>query len=86
MRSGQRIGVVIPALDEERAIGRVIADIPDWVDQIVVADNGSRDATAAVAEAGGALVVHEVERGYGAACQKGIAALDGHRHRRLSRR
>ncbi len=76
MRQGQRIGVVIPALDEDRAIGRVIADIPAWVDQIVVADNGSRDATAAVAAAGGALVVHERERGYGAACQTGIAALD----------
>ena len=75
MRLGQRIGVVIPALDEERAIGRVIADIPDWVDQIVVADNGSRDATADVAEAAGARVVREPERGYGAACQKGIAAL-----------
>lgn len=75
MRLGQRIGVVIPALDEELAIGRVIADIPDWVDQIVVADNGSRDATAAVAEAGGALVVREPERGYGAACQRGVAAL-----------
>ena len=76
MRLGQRIGVVIPALDEERAIGRVIADIPAWVDQIVVADNGSRDATVDVAKASGATVVREPERGYGAACQTGIAALD----------
>ena len=75
MKAGKRIGVVIPALDEEPAIGRVIADIPDWVDQIVVADNGSRDATAAIAVAGGATVVREPERGYGAACLKGIAAL-----------
>ena len=76
MRLGQRIGVVIPALDEERAIGRVIADIPAWVDQIVVADNGSCDATVDVAKASGATVVREPERGYGAACQAGIAALD----------
>ena len=75
MRLGKRIGVVIPALDEERAIGRVIADIPDWVDAIVVADNGSRDATASVAVTYGATVVREPERGYGAACQKGIGAL-----------
>ena len=75
MRHGQRIAVVIPALNEEQAIGRVIADIPAWVDEIVVADNGSRDATAAVARAGGALVVTEAERGYGAACQAGIGAL-----------
>jgi glycosyltransferase involved in cell wall biosynthesis len=76
MRLGKRIGVVIPALDEERAIGRVLADIPSWVDQVVVADNGSRDGTVATAEAGGAKVVREPERGYGAACQTGIAALD----------
>lgn len=75
MRHGQRIGVVIPAVDEERAIGRVIADIPGWVDQIVVADNGSRDATVERAQAAGATVVRETERGYGAACQTGIATL-----------
>ncbi len=75
MYKGLSIGVVIPALDEERAIGHVIADIPAWVDEIVVADNGSRDRTAEIAERAGARVVHERERGYGAACQAGIAAL-----------
>jgi glycosyltransferase involved in cell wall biosynthesis len=76
MRGKQRIGVVIPALNEERAIGRVIAAIPAWVDHVVVADNGSRDGTVRVARAAGATVVGERERGYGAACQAGIAALD----------
>ena len=75
MRDRQTIGVVIPALNEERAIGKVIADIPAWVDTIIVADNGSADQTRAVAEAHGAKVVFEGERGYGAACQMGIAAL-----------
>ena len=75
MRDGQRIGVVIPALNEEQAIARVIAAIPDWVDEIVVADNGSRDGTAEAAREAGARVVHERERGYGAACQAGIRAL-----------
>jgi glycosyltransferase involved in cell wall biosynthesis len=75
MYQGFRIGVVIPALDEEQAIARVIADIPQWVDEIVVADNGSRDRTAEIAERAGARVVHERERGYGAACQAGIGAL-----------
>ena len=74
MRSGARIAVVIPALDEERAIGSVIGDIPAWVDVVVVADNGSRDRTAEVARSLGATVVHEAERGYGAACLAGIAA------------
>lgn len=75
MRQGRTIGVVIPALNEELAIGRVLADIPGWVDRIVVADNGSTDATRSVAAATGAIVVIEPVRGYGAACQAGIAAL-----------
>jgi glycosyltransferase involved in cell wall biosynthesis len=75
VRNGQRIGVVIPALNEEQAIARVIAAIPEWADEIVVADNGSRDGTARMARAAGARVVHESEQGYGAACQAGIRAL-----------
>jgi glycosyltransferase involved in cell wall biosynthesis len=72
MRSGHKIGVVIPALNEARAIGSVIGAIPDWVDRIVVADNGSTDDTGAVAAAAGAVVVREEEAGYGAACLRGI--------------
>lgn len=75
MRNNNRVGVVIPALNEERAIAKVLGDIPEWVDLVVVADNGSTDKTPSVAEAAGALVVHEPERGYGAACLRGIAAL-----------
>ncbi|MCK5496204.1 MAG: glycosyltransferase family 2 protein, partial [Hyphomicrobiaceae bacterium] len=74
MRQGKHICVVIPALNEAAAIAHVIADIPDWVDRIVVADNGSSDGTCQIAQAQGALVVHESERGYGAACLAGIAA------------
>lgn len=75
MRHGKRIGVVIPALNEEGAISRVIAAIPDWVDEIAVADNGSSDRTAMAAEVAGAHVTIEPLRGYGAACQAGIKAL-----------
>ncbi len=76
MRSGNRIGVVIPALDEEAAIGRVVDAVPGWVDEVVVVNNGSTDATAAVARAHGARVVDESRRGYGVACRTGIDALD----------
>ena len=76
MRANKRIGVIIPALNEEAAIGRVIADIPAWVDEIIVVDNGSSDATVKVASAAGARVVVENLRGYGSACQTGIAALN----------
>jgi glycosyltransferase involved in cell wall biosynthesis len=73
MRANRSIAVVIPALDEEAAIGNVVSDIPAWVDKIVVADNGSKDRTAEVARAAGAIVVAEAEKGYGAACLRGIA-------------
>ena len=68
------IDVVIPALNEERALPYVLRDIPrPPVRRVVVADNGSTDATATVAETHGAEVVQEHERGYGAAC---LRALD----------
>ena len=66
--------VVIPALDEEHSIGRVIEDLGVPSSQIVAVDNGSSDATAAVAAAAGARVVSEPRRGYGSACLAGIAA------------
>lgn len=75
MREGLRIGCIIPALDEEAAIARVVGAVPDWVDCVIVVDNGSRDATAERARAAGAVVITENERGYGAACLRGIAAL-----------
>lgn len=76
-----RVDVVIPALDEERALPHVLAAIPRTLPapfalgRVVVADNGSRDRTAEVARAGGAHVVHEPRRGYGAACLAALAAL-----------
>lgn len=75
MRHGKTVGVIIPALNEAAAIARVLADIPDWADRVIVVDNGSTDATAEVASANGATVVAQPERGYGAACLAGIDAL-----------
>ncbi|UCG11986.1 MAG: glycosyltransferase family 2 protein [Deltaproteobacteria bacterium] len=70
-----KISVVIPALNEEQAIGGVVRAIPNaLVDEIIVADNGSTDGTAAQALAAGARVVHEPRRGYGAACFAGAKA------------
>jgi hypothetical protein len=71
-----RISVIIPAVDEEEAIGLVIAEIPRVVHEVIVVDNGSRDRTADVARAAGARVVSEPRRGYGRACLAGIAAAD----------
>jgi len=77
LRKGYTAAVVIPALNERRSIGRVIADIPGWVDAVVVVDNGSTDGTARVAAAAGARVVKEPRRGYGSACLAGISAAAG---------
>jgi glycosyltransferase involved in cell wall biosynthesis len=71
-----KVDVVIPALDEEHALPRVLREIPrPPVRRVVVADNGSRDRTAEVARAEGAEVVHEPRRGYGAACLRALAHL-----------
>lgn len=68
---------VIPALDEEASIGGVIGELlARGVPRVIVADNGSRDRTAEVALVAGATVVPAPRRGYGAACQAGLAALD----------
>jgi glycosyltransferase involved in cell wall biosynthesis len=69
---------VVPALDEEEAIGSVVAGVSPCVDEVVVVDNGSSDGTARAAEAAGARVVREPRRGYGAACLAGaLAAPEG---------
>jgi rSAM/selenodomain-associated transferase 2/rSAM/selenodomain-associated transferase 1 len=69
------VAVVSPALNEAEAIGDVLDAIPEWVERVVVVDNGSTDDTAEVARSRGASVVHEPRRGYGAACLRGLAAL-----------
>ena len=70
------VDVVMPALDEEKSVGQVIEQLPRGVvRRVVVADNGSTDATAAVARAAGAQVVAEPERGYGVACLRALAHL-----------
>ncbi len=70
------VAVVIPALNEARSLPATLAEIPP-VGRVFVVDNGSTDDTAAVAAAHGATVISEPRRGYGQACQAGIAAAAG---------
>jgi glycosyltransferase involved in cell wall biosynthesis len=70
------VTVVLPALDEAEALPAALASFPAGVDLLVV-DNGSRDATASVAAAAGARVVAEPRRGFGAACWAGVLASPG---------
>lgn len=74
-----KIAVVIPALNEELSVGKVVTNLRNlkYSMDIFVVDNGSTDATAAKAKAAEATLVTQGERGYGAACLAGIAALPG---------
>jgi len=75
--SRPRIALVIPVLNEAATIGAVVRAAPrDWVDEVVVVDGGSRDATVAEAERAGARTLVLTERGYGRACQAGAESAD----------
>ncbi|MFC2027587.1 glycosyltransferase family 2 protein [Chloroflexota bacterium] len=58
----------IPAYNEERFIGEIVYKASQFVDDVIVVDDGSTDHTAEIAEAAGASVIrHDVNRGAGAA-------------------
>lgn len=67
------IKVIIPAFNEQNAVGQVISEIPkDLVSEVIVVDNGSTDDTFGIAEKNGATALRETTRGYGNACLKGM--------------
>jgi len=71
---GKRVAVVVPAYDEERLIASTITGIPDFVDRIIVVDDGSGDGTAssaATADPRVEVVAHERNLGVGAAIVTG---------------
>lgn len=70
------VSAIIPCLDEETAIGQVVAAVlKQNVSEVIVVDGGSRDRTAERAAAAGARVIVEPQRGYGRAILTGIAAV-----------
>jgi glycosyltransferase involved in cell wall biosynthesis len=70
----QDVWVIIPVFNEEASLPLVLRDLPQ-VGQVIVVDNGSTDRSAELARQHGAMVVNEPERGYGAACLKGLATI-----------
>jgi glycosyltransferase involved in cell wall biosynthesis len=70
-----RVSAIIPALDEEASIGKVVRDCmaTGLVGEVIVVDNGSTDKTFERAHAAGARVITS-DRGYGRACAAGVAA------------
>jgi len=77
MYKNLRITVVIPCLNEEQGILKVLHDLPPFVDEVIVVDNGSTDRTAAIAREMGAYVITELHRGYGRAYQSGFSRATG---------
>lgn len=77
MYKSQRITVIMPCLNEEQGIERVLRRMPEFVDEVIVVDNGSTDRTSDVATALGAYVIREEVRGYGRAYKRGFAHANG---------
>jgi glycosyltransferase involved in cell wall biosynthesis len=77
------VSVVIPCLNEAQSIAACVRSALDVLaehripGEVVVADNGSEDGSAALATEAGAIVVHEERRGYGSAYLAGFAAARG---------
>jgi len=77
MYKDKTVSVVIPCLNEEEGIGGVIEAIPDFVDEVLVVDNGSEDRSVEIATSLGAKVVVEPRRGYGRAYRTGLESATG---------
>ena len=70
-----KISVVIPAFNEEQAIGEVVRSVPSKrIHEVIVVDNASTDGTAKQASLAGARVIFEPRPGYGSACLAGVKA------------
>ena len=76
MISDFKIAVISPVYNEEESISKVIQDIPKYVDEIIVVNNGSTDKTAAIAKYLNVTVLDEPEKGYGSACIKGLDYIE----------
>ena len=64
--------VIIPAFNEEQAIAKVVQEIPNEVNEVIVVNNASTDTTSQKAKSAGATVLNESKPGYGYACLKAI--------------
>jgi glycosyltransferase involved in cell wall biosynthesis len=68
--------LIIPVLNEEKGLRSLIPEIPsELVRKIIVVDNGSKDNSPSLARSLGAIVIEEKNKGYGAACAKGVEYL-----------
>src|SRR2546428_11872408 len=77
MYKGQKITVISPCLNEEQGIEQVLRRMPEFVDEVIIVDNGSTDRTSEVARSFGARVIREDVRGYGRSYKTGFASATG---------
>src|SRR5215813_5047137 len=77
MYKSQKITVIIPCLNEEQGIESVLRRMPEFVDEVIVVDNGSTDRTSEVARSFGAEVIREDVRGYGRSYKTGFKSAVG---------
>ena len=77
MYKGLTVTVITPCLNEEQGIELVLSRMPDFVDEVIVVDNGSTDRTSEVARSFGAMVIREEVRGYGRSYKKGFSHAKG---------
>jgi hypothetical protein len=77
MYKGQFITVIIPCLNEEQGVEKILRAMPEFVDEIIVVDNNSTDRTSEVAASLGAKVIREDVRGYGRSYKRGFGDATG---------
>ncbi|BAW31306.1 MAG TPA: glycosyltransferase family 2 protein [Methanothermobacter sp.] len=72
-----KIAALIPAYNEELTIGSIVLLCREYVDEVIVVDDGSSDKTAEIAKAAGAKVIrHDINLGKGAALKTGFRVAD----------
>ena len=69
--------MIIPCLNEEQGIEKILRAMPEFVDEVIVVDNNSTDRTPQIAQDLGAKVIREEVRGYGRSYKRGFAAATG---------
>jgi len=77
MYKSLKITVISPCLNEEQGIEQVLRRMPEFVDEVIIVDNGSTDRTSEVARSFGAKVIREDVRGYGRSYKTGFASATG---------
>ena len=77
MYKSLKVTVISPCLNEEQGIDQVLRRMPEFVDEVIVVDNGSTDKTSEVARSYGARVIREDVRGYGRSYKTGFSSASG---------